>query len=509
MAEIELNEGFRRALEVMEAGRSVFVTGRAGTGKSTLLRYFRSTTRRRVAVLAPTGVAALNAGGQTIHSFFGWRPDITPARVSRVGGEKARLYQQLETLVIDEVSMVRADLLDCVDRFLRLNGPRPGEPFGGLQMIFIGDLYQLPPVAGEVELRALSALYKTPYFFSAHSLQELDFELIELEKVYRQKEDPEFLEILNAVRIGAVTDSQLARLNQRFLPRFEPPPGELFVFLTTTNRLADEINRSRLNSLRGRASAFLAAVEGNFGREYLPAPPELALKPGAQVMLVSNHPGGLWVNGSLGRVRRVRAEPVVEVELEEGEVVEVEPHTWELYELYLEEGELRSRVVGRYTQLPLVLGWAVTIHKAQGKTFSRVVVDLGAGAFAPGQVYVALSRCTSLEGLVLRRPVERRHIFPDRRVVEFLTAFQYRQAEAAFPLGVRRQLAERALREGRALRLVYLKPGDEKSGRVVWPLEVGEMEYGGRTFLGLKAYCSLRGEERVFRLDRVLHIDVV
>jgi ATP-dependent exoDNAse (exonuclease V) alpha subunit len=230
-------------------------------------------------------------------------------------------------------------------------------------------------------------------------------------------------------------------------------------------------------------------------------------------MLVSNDPQGRWVNGSLGRVRRVlewqRGEPAVEVELEGGEVAEVRPHTWELYELYLERGELRSRVVGRYTQLPLILGWAVTIHKAQGKTFSRVVVDLGRGAFAPGQVYVALSRCTSLEGLVLRRPITRRHIFYDRRVAEFLTAFQYRQAEATLPVEKKRELVERAIREGKALRIVYLKPNDEKSGRVVWPREVGEVEYRGRTFLGLKAYCSLRGEERTFRLDRVLHMEMV
>ncbi|GBD10759.1 ATP-dependent RecD-like DNA helicase [bacterium HR23] len=170
LAGIELNEGFRRALAAIQTGRHVFVTGRAGTGKSTLLRYFRATTRRRVAVVAPTGVAALNAGGQTIHSFFGWRPDITPARVQRVGKEKGRLYRALETIVVDEVSMVRADLLDCVDRFLRLNGPRPGEPFGGVQMVFIGDLYQLPPVATALEERALSALYPTPYFFSARCL---------------------------------------------------------------------------------------------------------------------------------------------------------------------------------------------------------------------------------------------------------------------------------------------------------------------------------------------------
>ncbi len=509
---IELNEGFQRALALMEAGRSVFVTGRAGTGKSTLLRHFRAATQRRVAVLAPTGVAALNAGGQTIHSFFGWKPDITPANVKQVGSSKAQLYKKLQAVVIDEVSMVRADLLDCVDRFLRLNGPDPAAPFGGLQMIFIGDLYQLPPVTTGVEAKALAALYPTPFFFSAHALRELDFELVELEKVYRQQHDPEFLEILNAVRNATVTDEQLARLNERCLPGFEPPPDELCVFLTTTNALADELNRSRLGRLRGKVHTFHALVEGDFGKEYLPAPPELTLKPGAQVMLVNNDPQGRWVNGSLGRVRRVlgrSGEPAVQVELEDGEVVEVAPHTWELYELYVETGELQSQVVGRYTQFPLVLGWAVTIHKAQGKTFPRAVIDLGRGAFAPGQVYVALSRCTSLAGLVLRRPLTRRHVWSDRRVIRFLTDFRYRRSEEALPLERKREMVERAIREGEALRIVYLKPNDQRSERLVWPRQVGKTEYGGKTFIGMRAYCALRGEERTFRLDRILSLEPV
>lgn len=509
LAGIELNEGFRRALAAIEAGRHVFVTGRAGTGKSTLLRYFRATTRRRVAVVAPTGVAALNAGGQTIHSFFGWRPDITPARVRRVGEEKGRLYRALEAIVVDEVSMVRADLLDCVDRFLRLNGPSPGEPFGGVQMVFIGDLYQLPPVATALEERALSALYPTPYFFSARCLQGLDYELVELEKAYRQQQDPQFLEVLDAVRNGTINEGQLALLNGRCLPDFEPPPQELWVHLCATNAQAEAINRRQLMRLRGRAHTFVGRIEGRFEREYLPVPVELSLKAGAQVMLVSNDPLGRWANGTLGRVRQLWPDPegpAALVELHEGGEAEVTPHTWELYELYLEGEELRSRVVGRYTQMPLILAWAVTIHKAQGKTLPRVVVDLGRGAFAPGQVYVALSRATSLEGLVLKRPIDRRHIWCDRRVVRFLTEFRYRRSEEALPLARKRELVEAAIREGRPLRIVYLKPDDRRTCRVVWPLEVGEMEHGGRTFLGMRAYCSLRGEERTFRLDRILEM---
>ncbi len=509
---IELNEGFRRALAAIEAGRNVFVTGRAGTGKSTLLRYLRESSRRRLAVVAPTGVAAVNAGGQTIHSFFGWRPGITPAAVQRLGERRARLYRSLEALVIDEASMVRADLLDCMDRFLRLNGPRPERPFGGLQVVLFGDLYQLPPVVSGLEGRALSSLYETPYFFSARCFPELDLELVELEKVYRQQGDPRFLAVLDAIRSGRAGEEELALLNSRVLPDFDPPAGELYVRLVATNAQAEAINARELARLPGRERLFLGQALGDFGREYLPTALALPLKPGAQVMLVNNDPRGRWVNGSLGRVVRIVAGgeegPRVLVRLQGGPEVAVGPHTWELQELYLEGGELRSRVVGSFTQLPLMLAWALTVHRAQGKTFPRVVVDLGRGAFAPGQVYVALSRCTCLEGLVLRRPLQRRHIWADRRVVQFLTRFQYRRAREALPLERRLELAREAMARGQALRLTYLKPNDERSQRLVLPLAVGEMEHGGRRFLGLRGYCLLRREERVFRLDRVLEMEL-
>ncbi len=510
---VELNAEFQRALHLLErTRRHVLVTGRAGTGKSTLLRYFLRRTRKKAVVLAPTGVAAVNVGGQTIHSFFGFRPDVTPDQVSRVllPEDRENLYRHLELVVVDEVSMVRADLLDCVDRFLRLHGPRRNRPFGGVQMAFFGDLYQLPPVVTGAERKALATVYDTPYFYSARALQEVELELVELEKVYRQT-DPVFLELLGAIRNGTVTDEQLALLNTCCVPDFEPGPDDLYVQLTTTNQLAQAVNHAQLARLPGKLYTFEGVLQGEFEPDHTPAPLHLELKPGAQVMLVNNDPEGRWVNGTVGRVAEVlpdEPEPVVLVELEGGGLAEVVPYTWELFSFYVEGSELRSKVVGRYTQLPLMLAWAVTIHKSQGKTFDRVVIDVGRGAFAPGQVYVALSRCRTLEGIVLRRPISAKHVWVDYRMVRFLTRFQYGKAERALPLERRRELVRRAIEEGRALRIVYLKPNGDKSRRVVWPLELAEVEYRGRQFLGLRAFCSRRGDQRTFRVDRILEMEL-
>lgn len=510
---VELNPEFKRALELLErTDHHVLVTGRAGTGKSTLLQYFVAHTSKNVAVLAPTGVAAVNVGGQTIHSFFGFKPNVTPEEVGELAaaaGSK-RVYRQLEMLVIDEVSMVRADLLDCVDRFLRIARRAPNRPFGGVRMAFFGDLYQLPPVVTRREKAAIDALYETPYFYSSLAFQQVDVKLVELEKVYRQTDD-RFLDLLGAIRSGRVTEAELALLNSRCLPDFEPGPADLYVQLTATNALADETNQRQLARLRGRLYTFIGELYGDFGEDHAPAPIRLDLKVGAQVMLVSNDSRGRWVNGTLGRVVRVVAgrgdePPVVLVELQDGDLVEVGPHTWELYEYYVEDGQLRSRVVGRYVQLPLTLAWAVTIHKSQGKTFDRVIIDIGRGAFAPGQVYVALSRCRTLEGIVLRRPIQKKHIWVDYRIADFLTRLHYLQADEVLPPDRRRALIEEAIRTGSALEVVYLKPGGEKSRRVILPKELGEFEYGGRRFLGVRAYCTTRRDERLFRVDRILEL---
>ncbi len=545
MTKIEINPGFRRALDIMEdTSRHVFITGKAGTGKSTLLELWRGRTLKRIAVLAPTGVAALNVRGQTIHSFFGFKPDVTPEAVRKLGkgrgaaADRIALYRNLDAIVIDEVSMVRADLMDCVEKFLRLNGPRPKERFGGLQMIFIGDLYQLPPVVTGQErglfapdrpsLRrgsspssspspaALAAArYESPYFFSARIFAEPDFamDFVELEKVYRQS-DAAFIGLLNAIRNRQIDDGQIELLNSRWDQDFTPPDDQFYITLTSTNDLAAARNREKLASLRGRSRRYEGFIEGEFDRRSLPTDEALELKPGAQVMLLTNDRKGRYVNGTIGRIVRIRkgedadADDIVTVELPDGSEVDLTPATWELFRFQYdaEADRIESEAVGAFTQYPLRLAWAVTIHKSQGKTFDRVVVDIGRGAFAHGQVYVALSRCTSFEGLVLRTPIRRQHIWMDWRIVRFLTRFQYKKAEEALPVAEKRTLIKAAIREGRELEIVYLKPDDTKSRRRIRPDAVEMMEYHGKRFEGLRAYCHKRGECRTFRLDRILEI---
>ncbi len=548
---IEINPGFQRALDIMEGtSHHVFITGKAGTGKSTLLDLWRGRTLKRIAVLAPTGVAALNVRGQTIHSFFGFKPDVTPESVRKLGkargaaADRAALYRNLDAIVIDEVSMVRADLMDCVEKFLRLNGPRPKERFGGLQMIFIGDLYQLPPVVTGQERGlfapdpmtqrrgygpaahspasgALSAAlgaaarYESPYFFSARVFSELDFamDFVELEKVYRQS-DAAFIGLLNAIRNRSVDDAQVELLNSRLDPAFTPPDDAFYIMLTSTNDLAAARNREKLASLPGRARRYEGFIDGEFDRRSLPTDETLDLKAGAQVMLLTNDRRGRWVNGTIGRVAGIRRgddagdDDIVTVELPDGDEVDLTPATWELFRFQYdaESDRIESEPVGSFTQYPLRLAWAVTIHKSQGKTFDRVVIDIGRGAFAHGQVYVALSRCTSFEGLVLRTPIRKSHIWMDWRIVRFLTRFQYEKAEEAMPLTAKRALIKAAIREGRELEIVYLKPDDTKSRRRIRPEAVEMMEYHGKRFEGLRAFCHARGECRTFRIDRILEI---
>lgn len=514
-AAIEINPEFGRALELMEAGaRNLFVTGRAGTGKSTLLEHFRANTGTNPVVLAPTGVAALNVRGQTIHRFFGFGVDATPEKVraSRRKPRDPELIARLTTVVIDEVSMLRADLLDCIDVFLRKHGPMPRTPFGGVHMVFVGDLYQLPPVVTGEEREIFRSVYETPYFFSARALADEDLDVVELQKVYRQK-DADFVELLGRIRNDSVDDADMARLNARLDPGFEPPPDAFHVSLTTTNRNADRINETRLASLPGRTLVSRADIGGDFGREHHPTATELAFKEGAQVMLLNNDAAGRWVNGSIGTVESLEqdeeGEDFLFVQLRDGDdLVEVRPHTWDLVRFALEEGRIVSEPVGYFTQLPFRLAWAVTIHKSQGKTFDRIVVDLERGAFASGQTYVALSRCTSFEGIVLRRPIAKSSIRADWRIRQFLTGYHYRRSEEAMPAEEKAAAIQRAIEENGQIAMTYLKANDTKSERVVVPVSVGPESFMGTSFLGMRAFCPLRGEERMFRVDRILELEV-
>ncbi len=512
---IEINEQFKHALNIMDnTGKSIFVTGRAGTGKSTLLNYFRFTTRKKVAVLAPTGVAALNVKGQTIHSFFRFKPNVTMDLIRKIrsGDGKNNIYQKLDAIIIDEISMVRADLLDCIDKFLRLNGPDVDKPFGGIQMIFIGDLYQLPPVITGAEKKGFKSLYKTPYFYSSRIFDSFDMEFLELEKIYRQQ-DPVFIDLLNSIRNKTINAEGLDMLNQRYNPNFKPATGDFYVYLTTTNDLAARINNSQLNKLKGPLHRFIGEIEGEFGNEYLPTAVELQVKTGAQIMMLNNDSDGRWVNGTLGEITGVvpdkNGDHVIFAELEDGETVEITPYTWEIYRFEVTGGQLQSEVIGTFTQYPLMLAWAITIHKSQGKTFGKVVIDIGRGTFAHGQMYVALSRCTTLEGIILKRPVLKKHIWTDFQVIDFLTRYQYRKAEQRFKTDDKLDIIRKAILNKTPLQIVYLKPSDEKTHRTVRPLLAGEMEYQGKTYLGMRAFCMKRNEERTFRIDRILEIEEI
>ncbi len=513
---IEINEGFKQALAVMEeSSKHVFVTGRAGTGKSTLLEYFRAHTKKTIAVLAPTGVAAVNVSGQTIHSFFRLKPNATPADVKRASGKLLRLYKSLDAIVVDEVSMVRADLLDCMDAFLRLNGKRRNEPFGGVQVIFIGDLYQLPPVVTGVERALFQRVYAGPYFFNAKVMETLPMEFVELEKVYRQS-DSTFIDLLNSIRNNSAGENELAALNRRSDPTFTPARGAFFIHLTTTNDIADRVNAEHLEQLRVKPFQSDGRISGSFERSALPTAERLMLKVGSQVMLLNNERTGRWVNGTIGKIISIQEEngadsPTLVVALSDGDTVEVKPHTWEMFRYAFDEhaGAVVSEVVGSFTQYPVRLAWAVTIHKAQGKTFDRVVIDLGRGTFAHGQSYVALSRSRTLEGIVLKRPILKRDIIMDWNVVRFVTKYQYKLSERDTPFGDKMELIKQAIAKRLPLSITYLKSDDKKSRRVIEPAKVGEMEYEGKPFIGVKAYCRLRCDTRVFRVDRILELSAV
>ncbi len=511
--DLELNDRFQRALEVMdETDRNVFVTGKAGTGKSTLLSYFRRVTEKDVTFLAPTGVAAVNIRGQTIHSFFGFRPDITVEKVKNEFTDRDRdgLFKQLDAILIDEISMVRADLMDCVDELLRMHGPQPGVPFGGLQMIFIGDLYQLPPVVSSEEKEHFEAVYDSPYFFDSRVSEEMDLEMVELEKVYRQTDD-DFVDLLNAVRKRTVTDEHLEMLKACEQPDFDPDPEQMYVHLTPTNRKATEINRRQLSRLDGEKRTFRGNRSGDFDVSALPTDEQLVLKENAQVMMVNNDSERRWINGTIGRVRGFDDDgEVIRVELERGTEVEVEPYSWEMYRFHYdpEADRLVTETVGSFTQFPMTLAWAVTIHKSQGKTYERVVLDYDRGMFAHGQTYVALSRCTSLDGLVLKKPVEKKHIFTDWRIQKFLTDFRYRRANERMPVEEKKERIAAAIDQGRDLHMVYLKSDDTRSERTVTPEEVGTMQYRGHSFEGLSGYCHKRQAERVFNVEKILQLTV-
>ncbi|MGD9784985.1 MAG: ATP-dependent RecD-like DNA helicase [Hyphomicrobiaceae bacterium] len=415
---------YEAAIDFAREGQgNLFVTGRAGTGKSTLLRFLRDALDAEAVVVAPTGLAAVNVGGQTIHSFFGLPPRLIRSddiRRSRNG----RVMRRLDMLIIDEVSMVRSDLMWAMDQSLRLNRGRPREPFGGVRLLLFGDLHQLPPVVQEAEVAShLEREHDGPFFFSVASLREgHGTSLLELSEVFRQR-DEALLHVLNRVRDGEADEDDLAVLNERVHPIRTLGEGEPYVILTPTNAAAQRINLAYLDALPAAARRYEAGVTGEFNTAAQPTDHVLVLKPGAKVMLLRNDPDRRWVNGTIARISRL-AERQVWVEID-GREYELEPASWESRRYAFDQGaeKIVETVAGTFKQFPLRLAWALTIHKSQGLTLDRVYIDLGRGTFAHGQAYVALSRCRSLEGLALARPLRATDILFDASAMGYRSLF--------------------------------------------------------------------------------------
>lgn len=422
--ELVITDEYKAAYNIIEVeGISAFLSGKAGTGKSTFLKFLTDHSTKNYILLAPTGLAALNIGGATIHSTFKINPgNPDPNAFRLLDDERIDMLKAIDLLIIDEISMVRADIMDCIDRGLR-NARGTNRPFGGVQVVFFGDVFQLPPVVTKSEREYISARYASPYFFHSNVLAQCDLDYLEFTVVFRQK-DPRFLEILDAIRIGDIFEEDLAELNTRVVDPDENI-NEDIVTITTTNESARLINERSLEKLPGAGVCFNAHISGRIQTNELPVPQSLILKVGALVSFAKNDPAKRWGNGTTGIITAIDYNRVL-VRLTDGSEYFVEPVTWDTieYKYDRESKTIHSEILGSYTQIPLRLAWAITIHKSQGMTFPQVKIDFGNGTFEHGQAYVALSRCKSLEGIFLTRPVTERDFRHDPTVSRYFEQMQ-------------------------------------------------------------------------------------
>jgi hypothetical protein len=433
------NVEFNNAAEfVRHTDKLVYLTGKAGTGKTTFLKYIKGTTDKNTVILAPTGVAAINAGGVTIHSFFQipfgpFVPNDSRLRTNATGTEnketiyttfkysedKRKIIQNLEVLIIDEISMVRADMLDVIDEILGVFRQKPYLPFGGVQVILIGDTFQLPPIADNEQWRILSQFYKTPFFFSSKVIEKNTPLYIELKKIYRQNEQ-EFIDLLNRVRVNQVTQNDFSILNAKYNPTFSGN-GSDYIILATHNNIVNETNLTKLNHLETELFTFEANVSGTFPDKHKPTDHYLKLKVGAQIMFIKNDTGEIkrYYNGRIGKIKELQESSIIVIFDDESEV-EVERAEWNNIKYTYDkiQKKIIEEIIGTFEQFPIRLAWAITVHKSQGLTFEKVIADLGR-AFTSGQVYVALSRCTSFSGLMLKTQLNNYAIKTDPRVIEF------------------------------------------------------------------------------------------